>query len=96
MPASDFESNQMFLYVIPFCERISFASAIAVLSPSSVKEFTPTTAPPFEASSLLRASNSPSSPTQGLQVVNQKLTTVTLFDEKRSLLFTSLPSKSFP
>ena len=57
---------------------------------------TPTTSPPFSASSLLSASRSPSSSTHGLQVLNQKFTTVTLFLEKSSSLLTSLPSKSLP
>ena len=56
----------------------------------------PMRAPPFSASSLFMASNSLSSPTQGLQVVNQKLTTVTALAAKSSLLFTALPSKSMP
>ena len=73
-----------------------FASEIAALSPSRVKELTPTTAPPLSASFWLRASNSPSSPTHGLQVVNQKLTTVTVLFENSSSLLTSLPSRSFP
>ena len=38
-------------------------------------------APFFSASSLFSASSSPSSPTQGLQVVNQKFTTVTALPE---------------
>ncbi len=54
----------------------SFASEIAVSSPSSVKVLTPMREPPFFASSLFSASSSESSPTQGLQVVNQKFTTV--------------------
>ena len=95
-PASLLDANQTFLYVTPFFARMSFASEIAVASPSSVKEFTPTTWPPLPASSLLSASKSPSSPTHGLQVVNQKLTTVTLFPEKSLSLVTSLPSRSFP
>lgn len=43
LPASLFESNQMFLYVTPFFERMSFASEIAVLSPSIVNVLMPTT-----------------------------------------------------
>ena len=74
----------------------SFASAIADSSPSSVKVLTPMRAPPFSASSLFSASNSPSSPTQGLQVVNQKFTTVTALPENRVLLSTSFPSRSLP
>ena len=74
----------------------SFASAMAVSSPSSVNVFTPISAPPFSASSLLSASTSPSSPTQGLHVVNQKLTTVTALPENSSSLFTTLPSRSLP
>ena len=53
-------------------------------------------APPLFASSLFSASSSPSSPTQGLQVVNQKFTTVTALAENSSSLFTMLPSRSFP
>ena len=52
--------------------------------------------PPFSASSLLSASSSPSSPTHGPQVVNQKLTTVTALPEKSSSLVTSFPSRSLP
>ena len=74
----------------------SFASEIADLSPSSVKVLTPMRAPPFSASSLFSASSSASSPTQGLQVVNQKFTTVTAFLANSSLLFTVLPSRSLP
>ena len=69
---------------------------MAVLSPSSVKELMPTTAPPFAARSLLSASRSASSPTHGLQVVNQKFTTVTLLPAKSLLLSTSLPLRSLP
>ena len=53
-------------------------------------------APPFFASSLFSASSSESSPTQGLQVVNQKFTTVTALAENSSSLFTGFPSKSLP
>ena len=74
----------------------SFASEIAASSPSSVKVLTPMSAPPFSASSLFSASSSASSPTQGLQVVNQKFTTVTALLENSSSLFTVLPSRSFP
>ena len=52
-------------------------------SPSNVKVLTPMSAPPFSASSLFSASSSASSPTQGLQVVNQKFTTVTALPENR-------------
>ena len=96
VPASLLESNHTLRYDTPFFDRISFASEIAALSPSSVKVLMPTTVPPFFASSVFRASKSFSSSTHGLQVVNQKFTTVTSFLEKRSLLFTSLPSKSLP
>ena len=75
---------------------MSFASFIAVLSPSRVNELIPTTAPPFSASCLFSASRSASSPTQGLQVVNQKFTTVTVFPANSVLLFTSFPSRSLP
>ena len=74
----------------------SFASEIAASSPSSVKVLTPMREPPFSASSLFSASSSASSPTQGLQVVNQKFTTVTALPENSSSLFTVLPSRSFP
>ena len=74
----------------------SFASEIAASSPSSVKVLTPMREPPFSASSLFSASSSASSPTQGLQVVNQKFTTVTALAENSSSLFTVLPSRSFP
>ena len=74
----------------------SFASEIAASSPSSVKVLTPMSAPPFSASSLFSASSSASSPTQGLQVVNQKFTTVTALPENSSSLFTVLPSRSLP
>ena len=74
----------------------SFASEIAVSSPSSVNVLTPMSAPPFSASSLFSASSSASSPTQGLQVVNQKFTTVTALPENSSSLFTGFPSKSLP
>ena len=74
----------------------SFASEIAVSSPSSVKVLTPMREPPFSASSLFSASSSESSPTQGLQVVNQKFTTVTALAENSSSLFTVLPSRSLP
>ena len=76
--------------------KTSLASDIAVLSPPRVNELIPITVPPFCASSLLSFSKSPSSPTQGLQVVNQKLITVTLLDEKMSSLLTSFPSRSLP
>ena len=96
LPASLSDLNQMFLYVTPFLLSTSLASAISPLLPSSVKELTPTTWPPFLASSLFRSSRSPNSPTHGLQVVNQKFMTVTLFLENSSSLFTSLPSRSLP
>ena len=76
--------------------KTSLASDIAVLSPPRVNELIPITVPPFCASSLLSFSKSPSSPTQGLQVVNQKFITVTLLDEKMSSLLTSFPSRSLP
>ena len=47
------------------------------------------TAPPFAASCLFSASRSASSPTQGLQVVNQKFTTVTVFPAKSVPLWKS-------
>ena len=95
-PASLFESNQMFLYETPFFVRMSFASDIAVSSPSRVNELIPTTAPPFSASCLFSSSRSASSLTQGLHVVNQKFTTVTVFPSNSVLLSTSLPSRSLP
>ena len=52
--------------------------------------------PPFFASSLFSASSSASSPTQGLQVVNQKFTTVTALPENSLSLFTCFPSKYLP
>ena len=80
----------------PSWSSTSFASEIAASSPSSVKVLTPMSAPPFSASSLFSASRSESSPTQGLQVVNQKFTTVTALAENSSSLFTGFPSRSLP
>ena len=96
LPASLSESKYTFWYVAPFLASTSFASEISASFPSSVKEFTPMSAPFFSASSLFSASSSPSSPTQGLQVVNQKFTTVTAFLENSSSLLTGFPSRSLP
>ena len=74
----------------------SLASAMAPASPPSVKALMPTTAPPLPAASLCSASRSPSSPTQGLQVVNQKFTTVKALPLNSLSLLTSLPSRSLP
>ena len=60
-------------------------------SPSKVEVLTPMSVPPFFASSLFSASSSASSPTQGLQVVNQKFTTVTALPENSLSLFTCVP-----
>ena len=55
----------------------------------------PTTSPPIDLIVSFNSFNVDNSETQGLQLLNQKLTTVTAFPEKR-LSSTELPSKSLP
>jgi len=71
------------------------ASLIASSFPSKVSVLIPTTSPPIDLMASFNSLSLDNSATQGLQPVNQKLTTVTALLENR-LSSTELPSKSLP
>ncbi len=80
----------------PFLASTSFASEIAAFVAVQREGVDADEGAALLRSSLFSASSSESSPTQGLQVVNQKFTTVTALAENSSSLFTVLPSRSLP
>ena len=93
LPASEAESMEILRYFAPWLSRTAAASFMAASLPSKVSVLMPMTSPPIALSVLFNSSNLDNSATQGLQPVNQKLTTVTALPENR-LSSTELPSKS--
>ncbi len=90
-PASEVESMERLRYLAPWLSRMDAASLMAVLFPSKVSVLMPTTSPPIDLMASFNSLSLDNSATQGLQPVNQKLTTVTAFLENR-LSSTELPS----
>jgi len=68
---------------------------MAVLLPLKVSVLMPTTSPPIDLIASFNSLRLDNSATQGLQPLNQKLTTVTAFFENK-LSSTGLPLKSLP
>lgn len=95
LPAFEEESIERLRYFAPWLSRIAEASFMAVLLPLKVSVLMPTTSPPIDLIASFNSLRLDNSATQGLQPLNQKLTTVTAFFENK-LSSTGLPLKSLP
>lgn len=95
LPTLESESTEILRYFAPWLSRTAAASLIASSFPSNVSVLIPTTSPPIDLMASFNSLSLDNSATQGLQPVNQKLTTVTALLENR-LSSTELPSKFLP